>query len=97
MATVRFPVSALNADRPGSKTWLNLMWTANTVESDTFGKPVERGDYAGGFFEDYQHARIINDGDSVRVVSRTDHGDEILRDAAKILGVYVHGDIHPYP
>ncbi len=87
---VRFPAAAQHATEPGAQTWLNLIWLANGIDETMFGKPTSQGPWwAGGQVEEYEHARVIHDGDSVRVVPKTDHGEDILRQAATQLGVHV--------
>jgi len=93
MTMARFPRGIDTARQPGAKTWLNLVWAANDVEPGFFGAARSTGDWwSGGTVEDYSHARIITDNDSVRIVGTSAHGDNVLAEAAEELGVQVTPD-----
>ncbi len=73
----------------GPGPWLDLIRAANGVEPGFFGEPIELGLWwAGGSFEEYEHARVIHHSPSeaVSVVAKTDHGAEVLLAAEKALG-----------
>src|SRR5215207_8347426 len=90
MAMARFPRGINNARQPGAQTWLNLVWACNDVEPGFFGAARHTGPWwAGGDVEEYRHARIITDGDSVRIVGTSGHGDNVIAEAAETLGVTV--------
>jgi hypothetical protein len=77
--------------------WLKVIHAANEVEDGFFGAPVKTGDWwAGGCFEEYAHARVIIDDDrSARIVALDEHGDDVLRRAAALLGIHHHEPITP--
>ncbi len=81
--------------------WLQVIHTANDIATEAgqppvFGKPTSQGRWwAGGFAEEYPDARmILPDPEHGRaheegalLVSKTDRGDRVLRQAAEGLGI----------
>lgn len=71
--------------------WLSVIHEANRIAgNEFFGRPELHAPWwAGGTVEEYPDARVIHRGDgSVSIVSKTKYGDQILRRAAKALGIH---------
>jgi hypothetical protein len=87
MAHIRTAAEARNGqDYP---EWQSVIWDANEIAPDTFGRPDHLGPWwAGGSVEEYPDARVLHRGDgSVSIVSKTEKGDEVLRAVAAKRGI----------
>lgn len=92
LTAARFPREPdINVARtPGATTWLNLVWECNAIDADFFTAATHSGDWwAGGTVEEYPHARIIRDDDSVRIAAKTEHGADVIARAAAALGIHI--------
>ena len=84
MADYRLPEGDCFEEQP----WLELIWAANEIDPTMFMAPIIEEWWAGGTVEEYPDARVIFTGDdTVRIVSKTDKGHDILTAAAGKLGV----------
>ena len=78
----------------GRWEWLRVIHAANTIDPTMFGEPISTGPWwAGGYVEEYEHARVVIDDDrSARIVALTEHGETILRQVGKDMGIGVSGE-----
>ena len=97
MITARCAKGAIEYRDERAPEWLRLLWECNSICKDEgddsmFGRPSEISEWwAGGTVEEYEHARVIHREDpTVSIVSKTDHGSEILKKAAVKLGIKVN-------
>jgi hypothetical protein len=80
MAHFRCPTAGAG----GHGEWISLIRQVNRIAPDTFGKPEVGPWWAGGSVEEYPDARVIHRGDdSISVVSKTERGDQLIREAAR--------------
>lgn len=82
----RYPAKAYDGagNHTGPGRWLALVHEANRVEESFFDSPDSTGDWwAGGWVEEYPHARVLHRTDeSVSVIAKDDHGAKVLAEAA---------------
>jgi hypothetical protein len=74
----------------GPPEWLRIVHKANEIDPEMFGEPDSIGPWwAGGTSEEYTHARIIlrDGGNDTLIASKTDHGCDVLKQAAERLGI----------
>lgn len=76
--------------------WLKLIRQANRIEQGFFGEPQSVGKQAGSedYVEVYEHALVIFPADdpiSVKVVSRSEFGAKILKQAYEQLQLVKEG------
>ena len=91
-------------DAHGVSEWLRVIWAANDVEPGTFGasfldsggpsSDTASGDWwAGGYSEEYEHARVIHRGDgSTSIVAKTEHGESVLAQAHHMVTGRAYGE-----
>lgn len=77
----------------GPGEWLTVIHEANRIAQEeglemVFGTPDSSGDWwAGGYVEEYKDARVLHrEDESVSVVSKTDLGARLIRQAAERKG-----------
>lgn len=92
MAHIRTAAKSINPDDPWYPEWLQVIHAANDIDPEFFGEPDEIKEWwAGGTAEEYEHARVLHRTDpSVSIVSKTEYGDKILRQAAETLNINVN-------
>jgi hypothetical protein len=92
MTHVRTPGKAYDSagKHTGPGPWLSVIHEANRITPGMFGEPDISPWWAGGEVEEYKDARVIHRPDgSVSVVSKTEHGAEVLATAAGTLKINI--------
>lgn len=74
--------------------WQKFIWNCNDVSADMFGAAQHSGEWwAGGYVEEYEHARLVQDADGIaaRMISKTEHGERVMRQVAQQMGIDLNG------
>jgi hypothetical protein len=95
-------IRALRRAQAGERIpeWLRVVKEANGIQLGFFGSPLNGRErwWAGGSVEKYPDAWLIfgdlgSSDESVRIVAKTEHGERVLGEVAKRMGLNVVEDV----